>query len=80
MARSGSIRGLSVFLVVGAAASAASCGDVTGDGAIATRGQALDAVPLIITEVAQSTAFSGTTADKAEVYCTSAGGCAAYKV
>jgi len=80
MARSRSARGLSVFLVVGAAASAASCGGVTGDGDIATRRQALDAVPLVITEVAQSTAFSGTTADKAEVYCTSAGGCAAYKV
>ena len=40
----------------------------------------LETVPLIITEVAQSTAYGGTTADKVEVYCTSAAGCAAYKV
>jgi len=33
-----------------------------------------------VSEVAQSAAFAGSTADKVEVYCTSAGGCSAYKV
>ena len=41
---------------------------------------ALETVPLIITEVAQSTAHGGTTADKVEVFCSAAGGCASYKV
>jgi len=40
----------------------------------------LETVPLVITEVAQSTAYGGTTADKVEVYCGSASGCAAFKV
>ena len=47
---------------------------------VATARAALETVPLVITEVAQSTLYGGTTADKVEVYCTSAGGCAAYKV
>jgi phosphatidylserine/phosphatidylglycerophosphate/cardiolipin synthase-like enzyme len=40
----------------------------------------LESVPLVITEVAQGTAYDGTTGDKVEVFCTSAGGCSAFKV
>ncbi|MET0596110.1 MAG: phospholipase D-like domain-containing protein, partial [Polyangiaceae bacterium] len=40
----------------------------------------LETMPLVITEVAQSTAYDGTTSDKVEVFCTHAGGCAAFKV
>src|SRR4051794_40316487 len=40
----------------------------------------LETVPLVITEVAQSTLYDGTTGDKVEVFCTSAGGCSAFKV
>jgi phosphatidylserine/phosphatidylglycerophosphate/cardiolipin synthase-like enzyme len=40
----------------------------------------LETVPLIVTEVAQATAFAASTADKVEVYCTQASGCATYKV
>src|SRR5689334_21328900 len=40
----------------------------------------LETVPLVITEVAQGTAYDGTTGDKVEVFCTSAGGCSAFKV
>src|SRR5262249_39724560 len=46
----------------------------------ASLGFPLETVPLVITEVAQSTLYGGTTADKVEVYCTAAGGCSAYKV
>jgi phosphatidylserine/phosphatidylglycerophosphate/cardiolipin synthase-like enzyme len=41
---------------------------------------ALDSVALIITEVAQSVAYGGSTADKVEVFCTRSSGCAGYKV
>lgn len=37
-------------------------------------------MPLIVSEVAQSTLFGGSTADKVEVYCTTPAGCGAYKV
>ena len=47
---------------------------------LATVASALETVPLIITEVAQSTSYGGSTADKVEVYCSNAAGCAAYKV
>jgi phosphatidylserine/phosphatidylglycerophosphate/cardiolipin synthase-like enzyme len=40
----------------------------------------LETVPLVITEVAQSTAYDGATSDKVEVFCTHSGGCAAFKV
>jgi hypothetical protein len=40
----------------------------------------LETVPLVITEVAQSSAYDGTTSDKVEVFCTHSGGCAAFKV
>ncbi|HET9931618.1 MAG TPA: phospholipase D-like domain-containing protein, partial [Polyangiaceae bacterium] len=40
----------------------------------------LESVSLIVSEVAQSTAFGGATADKVEVYCTNSSGCAAFKV
>src|SRR3954470_22124194 len=48
--------------------------------ALAHRDGALETQPLIITEVAQSTTYAGSNADKVEVFCTNAGGCAAYKV
>jgi phosphatidylserine/phosphatidylglycerophosphate/cardiolipin synthase-like enzyme len=40
----------------------------------------LETAPLIITEVAQATAYDGTTGDKVEVFCSRAGGCSAFKV
>lgn len=40
----------------------------------------LETLPLVITEVAQNTAYDGTTSDKVEVFCTRAGGCSAFKV
>jgi PLD-like domain len=40
----------------------------------------LETVPLVITEVAQSTAHEGTTGDKIEVFCTNAAGCSSFKV
>ena len=40
----------------------------------------LESVPLIVSEVAQSTLCGGSTADKVEVYCANAAGCAAFKV
>jgi phosphatidylserine/phosphatidylglycerophosphate/cardiolipin synthase-like enzyme len=40
----------------------------------------LDSVALVITEVAQSTSYGGSTADKLEVLCTHPSGCAGYKV
>lgn len=40
----------------------------------------LESVPLIVTEVAQSTPFGSSTADKVEVYCANAAGCTAFKV
>src|SRR5207253_2942376 len=64
-----------------AAAALPDCGpDDAAPEAEASVRLGLDAVPLVITEVAQSTAYGGTTADKVEVYCTSASGCAAFKV
>ena len=48
--------------------------------AVAEQHAALENVPLIISEVAQSTSYGGTTADKVEVYCTASGGCTGYKV
>jgi phosphatidylserine/phosphatidylglycerophosphate/cardiolipin synthase-like enzyme len=60
-----------LLLVAGCGSSAAPLG---------SRTSALETVPLIITEVAQSTAYGGATADKVEVFCTSASGCGAYKV
>jgi hypothetical protein len=52
---------------------------VDGESGVANH-STLETVPLIVTEVAQSTLYGGTTADKVEVYCTRATGCAAYKV
>ena len=49
-------------------------------GASAGARRDLGSAPLIITEVAQSTVYGGTTADKVEVYCTTASGCAGFKV
>ncbi|MGC4091306.1 MAG: phospholipase D-like domain-containing protein [Polyangiaceae bacterium] len=46
----------------------------------ATQEAALETVSLIVSEVAQSTNFGGSSADKVEVFCTSPAGCAAYKV
>jgi phosphatidylserine/phosphatidylglycerophosphate/cardiolipin synthase-like enzyme len=43
-------------------------------------GQKLATVPLVITEVAQSTAYAGSTGDKVEVFCARAAGCVAFKV
>jgi phosphatidylserine/phosphatidylglycerophosphate/cardiolipin synthase-like enzyme len=40
----------------------------------------LESIALIITEVAQAAPYDGTTSDKIEVFCTSAGGCNAFKV
>lgn len=40
----------------------------------------LETVSLIITEVAQATDYGATPADKVEVYCTTASGCASFKV
>jgi phosphatidylserine/phosphatidylglycerophosphate/cardiolipin synthase-like enzyme len=40
----------------------------------------LETVPLIVTELAQNTTYGGTTADKVEVYCSSASGCSSFKV
>lgn len=40
----------------------------------------LETVPAIITEVAQATNYSGSVADKVEVYCTSPTGCGALRV
>ncbi len=40
----------------------------------------LETLPLIVTEVAQATAYAGSTADKVEVFCTSAAGCGAFRV
>jgi phosphatidylserine/phosphatidylglycerophosphate/cardiolipin synthase-like enzyme len=40
----------------------------------------LETIPLVITEVAQSTSYDATTGDKVEVFCTHAGGCGAFKV
>src|SRR5690349_6087033 len=44
------------------------------------RRSALETLPLIVTEVAQSAAYGGSTADKVEVLCTSASGCGAFKI
>jgi phosphatidylserine/phosphatidylglycerophosphate/cardiolipin synthase-like enzyme len=41
---------------------------------------ALSAATLFITEVAQSTAYAGSTADKVEVFCAAAQGCPVFKV
>lgn len=40
----------------------------------------LETAALVITEVAQSTDYGGTTTDKVEVYCTTATGCSSFKV
>ena len=37
-------------------------------------------IPLVITEVAQASAFGGSTADKVEVFCGAAGGCPSFRV
>jgi hypothetical protein len=37
-------------------------------------------VPLVVTEVAQSTSYGGSSADKVEVFCASTTGCASFKV
>jgi len=47
---------------------------------LSTHASALESTPLVVTEVAQATSYAGSTADKVEVYCASASGCAAYKV
>lgn len=48
--------------------------------AVRTASARLETVPAIITEVAQATAYDGSTADKVEIYCASANGCAAFRV
>ena len=56
----------------------------TGCGASREPGRAgrqrLETVPLVVTEVAQATAYDGTTGDKIEVFCARAAGCGAFKV
>src|SRR5262245_17559732 len=55
-----------------------ACGGTAGN--LENTKSALETVPLIITEVAQSTTYGGSTADKVEVFCTSASGCSSFKV
>lgn len=59
-----------------------SCACATGDDAleIELETEALAAAPLVITEVAHSTSYGGSTADKVEVFCTAAAGCPAFRV
>jgi phosphatidylserine/phosphatidylglycerophosphate/cardiolipin synthase-like enzyme len=52
----------------------------TGSSGLAGHAAALESAPLIVTEVAQSTLHTGTTADKVEVYCASPTGCPAFRV
>lgn len=60
--------------------SVAACGgaDVEHE-AVREVAQSLES-GLVVTEVAQSTAYAGSTADKVEVFCGAAGGCGAFKV
>src|SRR5262245_47494854 len=76
-----------LFSLLPLGASLAACtGDITGGGqerpavSVGAVRSALETVPLIITEVAQSRLYGGSTADKVAVFCTAAGGCASYKV
>jgi hypothetical protein len=74
------VRGRSVERIVGIAAVCVLAGcALAREPSRATQGP-LETVPLIITELAQSTTYDGATGDKVEVFCTSAGGCSAFKV
>ena len=72
-------RAMAVAIVAAAALPACAPDDGALEPVAGAR-RDLGSAPLIITEVAQSTAYGGTTADKVEVYCTTASGCAAFKV
>src|SRR5439155_25617694 len=69
-----------MVVAIVAAAAVPACAPDDGAEPVAGARRGLASAPLIITEVAQSTAYGGTTADKVEVYCTIASGCAAFKV
>ena len=64
---------LSIVVVLSSA-----CAEIEPEPAL-TSG-ALETVSLLVTEVAQNSAYGGTTADKVEVYCSDASGCAGYRV
>src|SRR5215510_12309183 len=73
---------VALMLTLPAAVSSVGCGSpaIGDDESNGAARSPLDTVPLIITEVAQSTLYGGTTADKVEVFCTNADDCSAYKV
>src|SRR5262245_25379513 len=60
-------------------AALSGCGAPHSEESVTALGQSLG-TPLVITEVAQNTSYGGSTADKVEVYCASATGCASFKV
>jgi phosphatidylserine/phosphatidylglycerophosphate/cardiolipin synthase-like enzyme len=70
---------VSVMAFVFCSGALVGCGPDEERAATAQLSQPLGAV-LVISEVAQSTAFAGSTADKVEVFCASATGCPSYRV
>ena len=70
---------LSVRVLVGVIALV-SLACASDDDVVGLETAELETVPLIITEVAQSTSFAGSTADKVEVFCTGTTVCPAFRV
>ncbi|HEY3493293.1 MAG TPA: phospholipase D-like domain-containing protein [Polyangiaceae bacterium] len=62
-----------------ALAAAAGCGPARVEESSTELEEPLGAA-LVISEVAQSTSYGGTTADKVEVFCGAAGGCPSFKI
>lgn len=69
---------MGLIMMGGGALGTASCEGLSSP--MAEQESARETVPLIITEVAQSTVYGGSTSDKVEVFCTNASGCSGFKV
>jgi phosphatidylserine/phosphatidylglycerophosphate/cardiolipin synthase-like enzyme len=74
----------SCLLLGGQALVIAACGTIaipsSGEPDVSELRAALETATLLVTEVAQSSAYGGSSADKVEVYCATAAGCAPFRV